>query len=70
MIKMLKVMERPFDEEEVKTICNFCSFRSTCHDGVIFGFIKDFWLDIKGDFMRLMPKFYVFEKLVKDSYYW
>jgi len=33
--------------------------------GVNFGFIKDLWIDIKGNFMRFLLEFYLYSRLVK-----
>ncbi|PNY13834.1 cysteine-rich receptor-like protein kinase [Trifolium pratense] len=61
-------LEKPFTEEEVKQSVWDCeSFKSLGPDGVNFGFVKDFWPEIKGDFMRFMLEFYSNGKLVRGS---
>ncbi|PNY08829.1 cysteine-rich receptor-like protein kinase [Trifolium pratense] len=63
-------LERPFDEEEVKQAVWECdNFKSPGPDGINFGFIKDLWADIKGDFMRFLLEFYSNGRLVKGSNY-
>ncbi|MCH86339.1 cysteine-rich receptor-like protein kinase [Trifolium medium] len=62
------LLERPFSEEEVKQAVWDCeSFKSPGPDGVNFGFIKEFWPHIKGDFMQFMLEFYTNGRLVKGS---
>ncbi|KAK2351444.1 hypothetical protein QL285_097260 [Trifolium repens] len=57
---------RPFAESEVKAAVWDCdSFKSPGPDGVNFGFIKDFWEDMKGDVMRFISKFPRNGKLTK-----
>jgi len=52
-------LTRPFIEEEVKAAVWDCdSFKSPGPDGVNFGFLKEFWIDMKQDIMRFMTKFY------------
>jgi len=49
----------PFSEAEVKAAVWDCeSFKSPGPDGVNFGFIKDFWEDIKGDVMQCISEFH------------
>jgi len=46
-----------FNELEVKNVaCDCDSIKSPGPDGLNFGFIKDFWVDIKDDVMRSMSK--------------
>ncbi|MCH84310.1 cysteine-rich receptor-like protein kinase, partial [Trifolium medium] len=61
-------LERLFDEEKVKQAVWECdSLKSPGPDGVNFGFIKEFWADVKGDFMRFLLEFYANSRLVKGS---
>jgi hypothetical protein len=61
-------LERPFDEEEVKqAVCECDNFKSPGPYGINFGFIKEFWVDIKGAFMRFLLEFYSNGRLVKGS---
>ena len=49
----------PFSEAEVKAAVWDCeSFKRPGPDGVNFGFIKDFWEDIKGDVMQFISEFH------------
>jgi hypothetical protein len=55
---------KPFSEEEVKAAVWDCdSYKSPGPDGVNFGFIKDFWEDIKGEVMRFISDFHRNSKL-------
>jgi len=55
---------KPFSEVEVKAaVWNCDSFKSPGPNGVNFGFIKDFWEDIKGDIMRFISEFHQNGKL-------
>ena len=46
---------RPFTLEEVKQHVWDCDkFKSPGPDGINFGFIKDFWHELKDDFMRFL----------------
>jgi hypothetical protein len=57
---------RPFSESEVKDAVWDCdSFKSPGPDGVNFGFIKDFWEEMKGDVMRFISEFHRNSKLTK-----
>jgi hypothetical protein len=57
---------RPFSELEVKDAVWDCdSFKSPGPDGVNFGFIKDFWEEMKGDVMRFISEFHRNGKLTK-----
>jgi len=50
---------KPFTEAEVKAAVWDCeSFKSPGPDGVHFGFIKDFWDQLKGDVMRFISDFH------------
>ncbi|GAU41975.1 hypothetical protein TSUD_306810 [Trifolium subterraneum] len=61
-------LERPFREQEVKQAIWECdSFKSPGPDGINFGFIKEFWADVKGDFMRFLLEFYSNGRLVKGT---
>ncbi|GAU10186.1 hypothetical protein TSUD_420150, partial [Trifolium subterraneum] len=57
---------KPFSEAEVKSAVWDCdSFKSPGPDGVNFGFIKDFWAEIRGDVMRFISEFHRNGKLTK-----
>jgi hypothetical protein len=59
-------LTRPFSESEVKDAVWDCdSFKSLGPDGVNFGFIKDFWEEMKGDVMRFISEFHRNGKLTK-----
>jgi len=59
-------LTRPFTLEEVKTAIWECdSNKSLGPDGITFGFIKQFWLDAKDDFMRFMSEFHRNSRLPK-----
>jgi hypothetical protein len=59
-------LTRPFSESEVKAAVWDCdSFKSPGPDGVNFGFIKDFWEDMKGDVLRFISEFHRNGKLTK-----
>lgn len=48
----------PFTLDEVKqAMQDYNSYKSTGSDGVNFGFIKDFWEDLKGDFICYISEF-------------
>jgi len=50
---------KPFSVEEVKaTVWDCDSFKSQGPDGINFGFIKDFWLDLKDDITRFVLEFH------------
>ncbi|GAU47037.1 hypothetical protein TSUD_239950 [Trifolium subterraneum] len=58
---------KPFSMEEVKVVVWDCdSFKSPGPDGVNFGFLKDFWNELKGDIMRFIVEFHRNGKLTKD----
>ena len=55
---------RPFSLEEVKQAIWDCdSFKSLGPDDIHFGFIKDFWNELKHDFMKFMVDFHINGKL-------
>jgi hypothetical protein len=57
---------RPFSLEEVKqAVWDCASFKSPGPDGINFGFIKDFWQELKDDFMRFLVEFHRNGKLSK-----
>lgn len=57
---------KPFSVEEVKAAVWDCdSFKSPGPDGVNFGFIKEFWVELKDDIMRFITEFHRNGKLVK-----
>jgi hypothetical protein len=57
---------RPFTIEEVKaTVWDCDSYKCPGSDGVNFGFIKDFWVDMKDDLMRFVTEFHCNGKLMK-----
>jgi len=57
---------RPFTLEEVKQAIWDCdNFKSPGPDGINFGFIKDFWPELKDDFMRFLMEFHRNGKLTK-----
>ena len=59
-------LTKPFSVDEVKEAIWDCdSFKSPGPNGVNFGFIKDFWLDLKDDVMRFVSEFHRNGKLVK-----
>jgi len=50
---------RPFIEVEVKAAVWDCDgYKSPGPDGISLGFIKEFWSDLKGDFMRFVTEFH------------
>ncbi|PNX60607.1 cysteine-rich receptor-like protein kinase, partial [Trifolium pratense] len=59
-------LTKPFSEEEVKSAVWDCdSFKSPGPDGINFGFIKDFWVELRGDIMRFLTDFHRNGKLTK-----
>jgi hypothetical protein len=57
-----------FSEEEIKRAVWDCeSSKSPGPDGVNFGFIKEFWEVIKGDFERFMDEFHSNGRLVRGA---
>ncbi|GAU11113.1 hypothetical protein TSUD_197370 [Trifolium subterraneum] len=60
------VLVEEFGEDEIKQEVWDCdSFKSPGPDGVNLGFIKDFWQELKGDFVRFFNEFHSNERLVK-----
>jgi hypothetical protein len=56
----------PFAEVEVKVVVWDCdSYKSPGPDGINFGFIKDFWEELRGDIMRFISEFHRNGKLTK-----
>jgi len=50
---------RPFNEVEVKAaVWNCDDYKSPGPDSIPLGFIKEFWSDLKGDFMRFVTEFH------------
>jgi hypothetical protein len=61
-------MVQEFSEEEVRQAVLDCeSSKSPGPDGVNFGFVKEFWDDIKADFMRVMNEFHSHGRIVKGA---
>lgn len=57
-----------FSEEEIKdAVWNCDSYKSPGPDGVNFAFIKQFWDEVKSDFIGFMQEFHVNGKLVRGS---
>ncbi|CAJ2678325.1 unnamed protein product [Trifolium pratense] len=57
---------KPFTEAEVKSAVWDCdSFKSPGPDGINFGFIKDFWTEMRGDIMRFISDFHRNGRLAK-----
>ncbi|GAU17884.1 hypothetical protein TSUD_330100 [Trifolium subterraneum] len=57
---------KPFSLEEVKAAVWDCdSYKSPGPDGVNFGFIKDFWTEMKSDVMRFITEFHRNGRLTK-----
>lgn len=57
---------KPFSVDEVKAVVWDCdSFKSLGPDYINFGFIKDFWVELKDDIMRFIREFHRNEKLYK-----
>ena len=57
----------PFTLEEVKQAIWDCdSYKSPGPDGINFGFIKQFWPELKDDFMRFVVEFHRNRKLTKE----
>ncbi|PNX63424.1 cysteine-rich receptor-like protein kinase, partial [Trifolium pratense] len=53
-------------EAEVKSAVWDCdSFKSPGPDGINFGFIKDFWAELRGDIMRFLSEFHRNGKIAK-----
>ncbi|PNX72998.1 cysteine-rich receptor-like protein kinase [Trifolium pratense] len=61
-------MVREFSEEEVRKAVWECeSTKSPGPDGVNFGFVKEFWEDMKDDFMRVMREFHENGRIVRGA---
>ena len=59
-------LTKPFSVDEVKEAIWDCdNFKSPGPDGVNFGFIKDFWFDLKDDVMRFVLEFHHNGRLAK-----
>jgi hypothetical protein len=59
---------REFSEEEVRMAVWECeSSKSPGPDGVNFGFIKEFWDDIKEDFITVMGEFHSNGRMVRGA---
>ncbi|PNX79707.1 cysteine-rich receptor-like protein kinase, partial [Trifolium pratense] len=59
-------LTKPFTETEVKSAVWDCdSYKSPGPDGINFGFIKDFWAELRGDVMRFISDFHRNGKLAK-----
>ncbi|CAJ2672661.1 unnamed protein product [Trifolium pratense] len=57
---------KPFAEDEVKQAVWDCdSYKSPGPDGINFGFVKDFWADLRGDVMRFLLDFHRNGRLTK-----
>jgi len=57
---------QPFSSNEVKqTVWDCDSFKSPGRDGITFGFIKQFWVEVKDDFFRFLNEFHRNRKLTK-----
>jgi hypothetical protein len=56
----------PFSKEKVKAVVWDCyRFKSSGPDGINFGFIEEFWQDMKDDIMRFISEFHRNGKLTK-----
>ncbi|CAJ2632329.1 unnamed protein product [Trifolium pratense] len=59
-------LTKPFSENEVKLAVWDCdSYKSPGPDGINFGFIKDFWAELRGDVMRFLSDFHRNGRLTK-----
>lgn len=59
-------LTKPFSELQVKSAIWDCdSYKSPGPDGINFGFIKEFWVDLKEDVMRFMSDFHRNGKLTR-----
>jgi hypothetical protein len=60
-------LTKPFPSEEVKAVVwDYDNFKSSGLDGINFGFIKDFWLELQPDIMQFVTKFHRNGKLSKS----
>ncbi|GAU37376.1 hypothetical protein TSUD_22500 [Trifolium subterraneum] len=61
-------LTKPFSEAEVKSAVWDCdSYKSPSPDGVNFGFIKDFWAELRGDVMRFIAEFHRNSSVISES---
>jgi hypothetical protein len=61
---------KPFSEEEVKCAVRECaSFKSLSSNCANFGFVKDFWTEIKSDVLRFLLEFHRNGKFTKGVNY-
>ncbi|XP_045791342.1 uncharacterized protein LOC123886049 [Trifolium pratense] len=59
-------LTKPFSETEVKQAVWDCdSYKSPGPDGINFSFIKDFWVELRGDVMRFISDFHRNGRLTK-----
>jgi hypothetical protein len=57
-----------FSEDEVRMAVWECdSSKSPGPDGVNFGFVKEFWDEVKDDFIRVMREFHSYGRMVKGA---
>ncbi|MCI10673.1 cysteine-rich receptor-like protein kinase [Trifolium medium] len=57
---------KPFSVDEVKAAVWDCdSYKSSGLDGINFGFLKEFWVEMKDDIMRFITEFHMNGKLSK-----
>lgn len=57
-----------FSKEEVRSVVWDCgSYKSQWPDGVTFAFIKQFWSEVKSDFLGFLEEFHDNGKLVRGS---
>jgi len=57
---------QPFSSDEVKLVVWDCNnYKSLGPNGITFGFIKEFWSELKDDFMRFLTEFHRNGKLTK-----
>ncbi|MCI16757.1 endonuclease/exonuclease/phosphatase family protein, partial [Trifolium medium] len=58
---------KPFSVEEVRAAVWDCdSYKSPGPDGINFGFLKEFWLEMRDDIMRFITEFHRNGKLTKE----
>lgn len=61
-------MVREFSENEVHRAILECEgSKSSKLDGVKFDFVKEFWSDISGDFLRVISDFHAHDRFVKGA---
>jgi len=59
-------LTKPFSVEEIKAAVWDCdNFKSSSSDGINFGFINNFWTEMKDDIVRFLTEFHRNEKLSK-----